>query len=512
MSNESSRNNKRIAKNTLALYFRQIVVLGITFFTYRIVLQTLGVIDYGIYNVVGGIVLMFYFLTGTLTGITQRFINVEMEKGCNETIHNIFSASLVLYFIFGLLILIIGQTLGAWFIKEKLVIPAERMPAAMLVFQFALLGFILSNISAPFIALVIAHEDMHIYGYAGIFEVILRLIAVYLLVIINDDKLITWSVFGFIISCAAVLFYAVYCRKKYSIIRFSFFFDVSLFKELIRYGGFIFFNNILYILRTQGVNVILNIFFGPAVNAARGLANSIDSALLSFGNNFRSALNPQLTKSCARGDSGYMWTLFDRGTRISYFLILIFSVPVLLQAEFILRIWLNDVPEYTVIFTRLIIINALLESFIAIFNVIVNASGILKAYYFVHYAYMILIFAFSYLVCKMGYSPHYVFIVPFPLLLLSIPVRFAVMKKIVDFPVKFFIKKSFLPVFFVSVLSFLPFYFLNRLFTESNVYSAGIIAASILWTGMVIVCIGLSRNERIIIFNFVRHKIIRKKF
>jgi len=242
-----------------------------------------------------------------------------MEKGSIDTIQKVFSTNLVLYIILGLIIIILGQTLGVWFIRNKLVIPVERILAAMWVFQFALLGFFLSKICAPFKALVVAHEDMHIYGYVGIFEVIMRLITVYLLVIANADKLVTWAIFGFAVSCIIASYYVFYCRKKYPETRLSFSYDPSLIKELVRYGGFVFLNNILHISRTQGVNIILNLFFGPAVNAARGLAYAVDNVLLSFNTNFRQAMNPQLTKSCARNDMNYLWNLYERGVRISFF-------------------------------------------------------------------------------------------------------------------------------------------------------------------------------------------------
>ena len=502
-------NNKRIAKNTLALYFRQIIVMGVTLFTYRIVLQTLGVIDYGIYNVVGGVVVMFSFLSSTLMNITQRFINVEMEKGSIETLQKIFSTSLMFHFAIGVIVVILGETVGLWFIENKLVIPVERMTAARWVYQFALFGFLLSVINAPFMALVIAHEDMHIYGYVGVFEVVMKLVVVYLLVALDFDKLIAYSGLIFLVSCLVALFYNIYCRRKYIEARFVFYYDCSLAKELGRYGGYVFVRNIFAILRLQGVNILLNMFFGPSVNAARGLAYAVDNALLSFGMNFRKALNPQLTKSCVQDNKKNMWNLFDRGTRISYFLLLIFSVPVMLKTEFILKLWLGNVPEYTVIFVQLVIITALLDDISVFFIVIVDAIGKLKTYYCIIYVYGILVLVFSYIVLKMGYDPSYVFIVPVPLLLLSIPVRFIVMKRIIGFSTKIFTQKTLLPILAVSAVSFVPFYFVSKLFAESNFNSFSIIAASILWTGVAIIGVGLKKNERKTVFAFVKQKIFK---
>jgi len=319
-----AENNKKIVKNTLALYFRQIITMCVALFTSRIVLQTLGVTDYGINNIVGGVVAMFGFLSGTLMSITQRFITVELGKGGNPVVlQRIFSTSMILHFVAGIVVIILAETIGLWFLNNKLVIPVERMIAANWVYQFAVFGFVLSLLTAPLMALIVSHEDMHIYGYVSIFDVVAKLVTVYLLVIVNADKLIFFALFHFIVVCIVRLFYQIYCRRKYQEAKFTFIYDKSLIKELSGFGGFVLTNSILTIFVTQGTNIFLNIFFGPAVNAAKGLAQVVDNALLSFGNNFKSALVPQMTKSYFAKDPNFKWTIAERGTRISYFLLLI---------------------------------------------------------------------------------------------------------------------------------------------------------------------------------------------
>lgn len=316
----ASENNKKIVKNTLALYFRQIITMVVALFTSRIVLQTLGVTDYGINNVVGGVVAMFGFISGTLMSITQRFISVELRKGGDLTVlRKIFSTSMILHVAAAVVVVILAETVGLWFLNNKLVIPAERMAAANWVYQFAVFGFVLTLLNAPLTALIIAHEDMHIYGYMGIFDVVARLVTVYLLVIVNADKLIFFALFGFTVTCIVWLFYAVYCRRKYQEAKFSFVYEKSLAKELGGFGGYVSVNNTIGILLMQGTNIILNIFFGPAVNAARGLANTVNTALLSFGNNFRVTLSPQITMSYAAKKLDTTWSLVERGTRMYYF-------------------------------------------------------------------------------------------------------------------------------------------------------------------------------------------------
>jgi O-antigen/teichoic acid export membrane protein len=252
---------------------------------------------------------------------------------------------------------------------------------------------------------------------------------------------------------------------------------------------------------------MLNIFFGPAVNAAKGLANSVNMMLQSFGNNFKQALIPQITKSYAANDTVFMWSLFERGTRITYFLFLVFSVPVLLETEFILKLWLGNVPEYTAIFTKLMIIDILTWTVISGLWNIANASGRLKELYIVSYISSLLVLVLSYVVCKIGYPPQYMLAVLPLIRLLFYPVNLILAKKLFNLSLRFFAKKAIIPMFFVSIISFFPFYFINNVFLESFIRSFVIIITSMLWTGIVIMFIGLRKNERVQIFNFVKRRI-----
>jgi O-antigen/teichoic acid export membrane protein len=507
-----SENNKRIAKNTIALYFRQIITMVVALFTSRIVLQTLGVTDYGINNVVGGVVMMFGFISGTLMSITQRFISVELGKGGDiAVLRKIFSTSMILHIAACVIVLILAETAGLWFLNNKLVIPAERMIAANWVYQFAVFGFVLSMLNAPLTALIISHEDMHVYGYMGIFDVVVRLLTVYLLVIINADKLIFLALFGFAVTCIVWFFYFIYCRRKYQYARFSLVYDNSLLKELGGYGGYTFLGIVFGILSTQGVNMMLNIFFGPAINAARGIALAVGNAVLSFGNNFRQAITPQLMKFYTE-DQKQMWILSERGTRMLFFLVFIFSVPFLLKTEFILKLWLGSVPEYAAIFTKLLFIDAMLGPLPYTSNIIINATGNIKAQQLIcGCAPAMIILILSYLVCKAGYAPQYVFIVPLLVRLPTIAAAFILIKKQTNFLMSLFIKKALVPIFVVSVISFLPFYFVNKLFSDLLFHHCIIIVTSMLWTGIVIMFIGMRKNERVEVLAFVKRRISLKQ-
>jgi O-antigen/teichoic acid export membrane protein len=482
--------------------------MAVALFTSRIVLQTLGVTDYGINNVVGGVVAMFSFLSNTLMVITQRFISVELGKGGDLVVlRKIFSTSMILHIAVSIIVLILAETVGLWFLNNKLVIPAERMVAANWVYQFAVFGFVLSLLNAPLTALIVSHEDMHIYGYMGIFDVVIRLLTVYLLVIINADKLIFLALFGFAVGCIVWLFYFIYCRRKYQYARFSFVYDKSMSKELSGFGGYVFIASIFMVLNMYGINIMLNMFFGPAINAARGLSASVNTALMSFGDNFRRTLVPQLTKSYAANDRDYMWSLVERGTRMSFFLFLIFSVPLLLETDFILKLWLGNVPEYTAIFTKLIIIDVLIGGLFYTLSSISNATGKIGAYYSVTNISSILVLLLSYFVCKAGYKPQYVLVIPLLMHPITMTARSIIMKKQVNFSIRFFTKKALVPIFFVSAISFLPFYFVNKLFSQSFWHFCSVILTSMLWTGIVIMFIGLKNNERVKMLAFVKRKV-----
>ena len=511
----TSEKNKKIIKNTLALYFRQIIVMIVALFTSRIVLQTLGVTDYGINNVVGGVVAMFSFISGTLMGITQRFISVELGKGGDlDILRKIFSTSLILHFIAAVIVVIIAETLGLWFLNNKLVIPAERMIAANWVFQFAVFGFVLTMLNAPLTALIIAHEDMHIYGYMGIFDVFVRLVTVYLLVIVSGDKLILFGLFGFIVTCMVWIFYFIYCKRKYQEAKFSLVYDKSLVRELTGFGGYIFTNNIFMILLEHGRNIMINIFFGPSVNTAKGLANSINSALLSFGNNFRVTLSPQIIMAYSSNNHDFMWSLVERGTRIMFFLYFVFSLPILLETEFILKLWLKNVHEYTSIFIKLLLINSLTLNFFSTFWTVISASGKLGIMYCLCYISYFIILLFSYISCKIGYPPQYIFILHFFVgFVIFSPIILLLAKKHYNFPVKYFFIKAISPIFIVSFLSIIPFLLIKNVIISSFKISILIIVTNIIWTCLIITIFGINKNERLNIKFYINSKInILKSF
>lgn len=302
MSNQTSDNNKRVAKNTLFLYFRMILIMLVTLYTSRVILAQLGIRDYGIYNVVGGVVTMFAFLNNCMTSSTQRFMTFELGCGDMQRLKNVFAASLNIHLAIAVTIVLLAETIGLWFLNTKLVIPAERLLAANWVYQFAILSFCVNIVQVPYNAVLIAHEKMSVYAYISIIEVFLKLGIVYLLTISPFDKLIAYGILLFTVQLLIRCIYQVYCRKHYEESRFRLFWNRELYCQMSGFAGWNLFGSIAWLLRDQGVNIILNMFFGPVINAARGVATQVSGAVMNFISNFQVALNPQITKNYANGN------------------------------------------------------------------------------------------------------------------------------------------------------------------------------------------------------------------
>jgi O-antigen/teichoic acid export membrane protein len=354
------QDNGRIAKNTLLLYMRTILVMLVSLFTSRVVLSALGGDDYGIYNVVGGVVAMFTVVSGALSASISRFITFELGRNDIEKLKRIFSTSINIQIGISLLILLLGETIGVWFLNYKMNIPVERLDAANWVLQCSLITFIINLISVPYNAAIIAHEKMSAFAYISILEVILKLLIVYLLYISMWDKLIVYSSLLVLVAIIIRMVYGVYCNRCFVETRYLLVYDRALIKNMTSFAGWGFFTNTAYMFNTQGINILINMFFGVGVNAACGITMQVEAAIMKFVNDFTTALNPQITKSYAMNDFDTMNKLVIRGAKFSYFLLFILSLPILIETDYILGLWLEEVPEHTVAFVRLAIIGTMI--------------------------------------------------------------------------------------------------------------------------------------------------------
>ena len=445
MSDTSSA-NKRIAKNTLVLYVRMLFTMGISLFTSRVILQTLGVEDYGISSVVGGVISMFTFINAAMVSSTQRYLNFELVRGDANQLRSVFSTSLQIHALIALAIIVLSETVGLWFLNEKLVIPEARMTAAMWVYQCSILSCAVSIMSTPYNAVIVAHEKMSAFAYISILDVSLKLLVVYLLVVLPFDKLIILAILNLLVQLFIRYIYTIYCHRHFPESYFQFWFNKTLFKEMFGFAGWSFWGNLAAILYTQGLNMMLNIFFGPIVNAARGIAVQVQSAVQQFVGGFQTALNPQITKNYASNNLPQMHSLMFRSARFSFLLLFFLSLPVLMETNFILTLWLKTVPDDAVIFTQIMICISLIYTTANPCIIANQATGKVKIYQMVVGGILLLILPISYVVLKLGAPAYSVFIVHFCIESLAQFSRMYMLRKLIHLPLWQYMKNIYIPI------------------------------------------------------------------
>lgn len=506
----NSENNKRIAKNTLLLYFRMILTMLISLYTIRVVLKTLGVIDYGIYNVVGGVVSMFSFLSRTMSSASQRFFSFEIGNNNIGQLKKIFSLTITIYIGISLLVLILSETIGLWFLNTHLNIPAERMEAANWIYQFSIFSFIMTIMTVPYNASIIAHENMKVFAYVSIFEVFMKLAIVYFLLLFSVDKLKLYAVLMFFTTTIVTLVYRTICYRKYDECRYKFIWDKSLFQKLMSYSGWNLFGTTASILNSSGINILLNIFFGPVVNAARSVAFQVSSTVNQFATNFITAVNPQITKYYANNERENMIRLVFQSSKLAYFLLFILSMPVLLETHFILALWLKQVPEYAVLFVRLVILTAMIDSISYPLMTSAQATGKIKRYQIIVGSALMLNLPISYFFLRFGAPPETTMYISMVISMLCLFLRVWILKGMIDFPVSAFVKKILYVLIIVSVLSYLLPLTIVMTLDESFWRFAIVALLSPLVSLSLIFLIGINSAERNLLVTSVKNKIFKK--
>ncbi len=493
------------------LYIRMIVVMVVTLFTSRIVLDALGSKDYGINNIINGVVILFSFLnTALLTG-TQRFLNYYLGKNELTKVHSVFCMSMNTYFILTGLIILLGETIGLWFLETKLNIPADRHDAAFLVYQFTLIQFIISFIKIPYHATIVAYEKMNFYAYISLVEVVAKLIVAYGIYVSPYDKLITFSFLNTIVGFVILMSYKVYCNKNYIISKFKFFWDKTIFREIFSFSGWSLFGSVANLTAQQGLNILLNIFYGVTLNAAAGVANQVASAVNGFVSNFQIAIQPQITKSYASNDISRFNSLICQTSKFSFYLIFIIIVPLSVALDTILDIWLVSVPDYTSIFCRLILIFLCMDAFTMPIVFGVQATGNIKKYQITMAMLIFLNFPLAWYVLKVGLPPYSIWIVRIGVNVLVIIARYIYIWKTNGFPISYFLQKTLLPVGLVSILTIPLPLLLKAVFVRSTITDLSICALSLVWVTCVILFVGITKDERKMLFNSVMAKLHVKK-
>lgn len=504
---EQAENTKRIAKNTLMLYVRMLFGMLVSLYTSRVVLQALGVEDYGIYNVVGGVVAMFSMISNSLSSSVGRFLTFELGKGDMEGLKKVFSTSLSIHVALVLVIVLLSETLGLWFLNTHMTIPENRLYAANWVFQASVLTFVINLLSVPFSASIVSHERMSAFAYIGILDIVLRLLIVLFIAYSgwNFDRLIIYSLLLVGVVCIMQAIYWNYCTRNFEECKFGFSFDVNYWKEMSSFAGWNFIGCTAGLLKDQGVNILFNLFIGPVINAARGIANTVNNVLASFSGNFMTALNPQITKSYAAGNYDYMFSLVERGSRFSYYILLLFALPMLFETEFVLTLWLKHYPAHTVNFVRLILIVTMCD---ILSNTLINlqvATGKIRNYQLVVGGMLLMNFPLSYFCLKMGFPPESTLIVALIVAVCCLFLRLFFLRKMVGLSMKRYLCKVCGNILFVTlVAAIIPALLFFRM-SDGWVRFLIVCIISILITITSIYWIGCNANER----NFIREKVFK---
>ena len=496
----ASENNKRIAKNTLMLYIRMGVSMLVSLYTSRIVLATLGVDDYGIISIVGGVVTMFAFLNGALSTSTSRFLTIELGRKDDKQLNKVFSAAFVSHLILALFVLLLCETVGLWFLINKLVIPNERIIAAHWVYQLSTLSTVIGIVQVPYGAVIIAREKMNIYAYMSIFDVVIKLVLIFLLQWFSGDKLIFWSFILFVVSLVYFVFYVCYCLNKFSESHVRIHRDKVLYKRLFSFSGWSLFGSIANISAQQGLNILLNIFRGVTLNAAMGITNQVTGAINGFVINFQTAFNPQIIKSYAEGDKTYFLQLVFRTSKFSYFLLFVLAFPFILNIDYILAIWLETVPEHANSFIQLMLVFLLIDALSAPLWISVQAIGDIRNYQLLMSLMIILNFPIAYLILKNGLPPHIVFVVRVIINAVTHFVRIVYLRKKINFPAYKYLREVMLTVLLITLMSIPIPYWVFHQFIGSNALVISSVV-SIFISLNTIYWVGLSRQEKNFVIN-----------
>lgn len=498
-----TENTKRIAKNTLMLYFRQILIMLVSLYTVRVVLNVLGAEDYGIYNVVAGVVVLFSFVNNAMASGTQRFLNFHLGKGDNQKVNEVYSASLIIHLFIAVIFLLLAETVGLWFVSCKLNIPSERHNATMIVYQFTIVTTIFSIMKVPYNAVIIAYEKMSFFASISIVEVVLKLGIVFLLKISSIDKLVSYS---FLLTCVSVIIFfgfKIYCNKKFEIAHFKKINNLSLAKELLSFSGWSLLGATANVCNTQGTNIVLNLFTNVAVNAAMGIANQVNNAVYSFVSNFQTAFNPQIVKSYAANEKDYLVKLIFRTSKLSFFLLFYIVLPLFLNADYVLTLWLKNVPEYAVNFVKLILIWSLIDSFNGPLFMTVQATGNVRNYQIIISSLVFLNLPLSILALKLGANQYCILYIRIALNCVNTLFRVFYLSRILKTSKLTFFYSVIVRSLAAAGVSFVINLFLTQLFHGF----AGLIFSCftcVIISTLLIYLIGFTKEEKNFILNRIR--------
>lgn len=493
---ENSKQNKRIAKNTFVLYIRMLFLMAISLYTSRVILEALGVEDFGVYNVVGGFVALFGVLSKSLSSAASRFLNFEMGTGNADKLSRVFSTTFMIHLFLAVVVALLAEIVGVWFVNEKMVIGTDRLYAANWVFQFSVLSFCFNLVTVPFHAAIIAHERMSVFAYISIFEGVAKLLICYLLMVSSFDRLIFYGLLLFLVQLVVCLMNQLYCRFHFSECRLHFVYDKTLLKEIFGFAGWNMIGSSSAILRNQGGNILINLFAGPIVNAARAVANQVLHAVHAFVDNFYMALKPQITQSYASGNWDYMMTLLYKGSRLSYYMLLILCLPILLNTDYLLHLWLKTVPDHSVLFVQLTLVFTMIESISSPLITAQLATGKIRNYQLVVGGLQIMNLPVSYVILRMGGVPETILYVAIFFSVCCLSARLYMLRSGICLNVMNFVNKVLVNSLVVSAFSAIIPIILLMYLNTSFVSFVSISVVCVICSLISIFYIGCNREER----------------
>jgi O-antigen/teichoic acid export membrane protein len=486
-----------------------LLTMGVSLYTSRLILQALGMVDYGIYSVVGGVVTLLSFFNGAMATATQRYLSYDIGKGDINKLKQTFNATLNIHFGIALVVLILAEILGLWYVNYKLNVPEGRMIAVNWVYQFSIFSFLLSIIQVPYNALLIARERMSIYAYMSVAEVLLKLLFVVILLYINTDKLILYGFLTFLVSFIIQTAYRIYCKKRFAEVKYKFYFNKAFYKELLSYSGWNLFGNIAVVAKGQGNNMVLNLFFGPVVNAAYGITNTVQGAVNAFIGSFQTAVNPQIVKNYAIGNSSQFLNLIFKSARLSYLAMLIPVVPILYNVDYILKVWLKTPPSYTHSFIVLCLFNVLIDCISNPLIVGAMATGKIKMYQIVVGTLLFFNLPISYTILHFYKEPTVMYWVGIGISFIALCFRLNFLQNMVGLSIKKFIIKVGLKIIITSIILYIIFRMFQSYWGIADNLLLLIIQSLVLvfFSVFCISLLGLDKRERQFGYNFVVKKI-----
>lgn len=487
-----------------------LVTMCISLYTSRVILKVLGVEDYGIYNVVGGVVTLFTFINNSMTGATQRFLTIELGKGNLDKLKTIFSTAINIHAVISFIIFFISETVGLWFLVNKMTIPADRFVASICIYECAVFSTLILMLSVPYNALIVAHEKMDTFAYISVLEVLLKLLILLVIPIFQFDHLILYGIFLLLVQIVIRTIYQVYCIRNFKESKYEYVKDVGIVKSMLKFASWTLFGNVSYIALTQGVNILLNLFFGPAVNAARAIAVQVQGTIQNFASNFQTAVNPQIVKNFASNNTDYMTKLVFASSKYSFFLMWIFCLPIIFNTDYILGLWLGIVPGHTTAFIKIILIISLFDVLSNPLMTAINSTGKIKNYQIIVGSLQMIVLPLSYFFLKLGFQPECVFIVHVTLSVTAYCSRIILVHKHWNFSIVQYAIKVILPISIVAITSILFSSLLKRgCFVLANQSALFCLLLCFIVSLLSIVLFGINKDEKLLIRNYINSKIAR---